>query len=604
MQLSTFINFAVPTIRGLDTASAIRLELNDEQAHRQGRNHIAVAIQQMELLNQALRQVKYALIAAGNTNPLRGMTVVVIGAPMLVSWLASQEFNDLRLRKVVNFAQSHLPTLSVAISVISTLALWIFHQRIQATAFLILTTIGFLDRHCFLPAQMHSPLNYMMYSISNIAGMIWGNTLNRLFCVINLVSPIVDYFFKSYRDQLNQENRQLNQENRQTLSLPASSNPEQSYLNVSLQDLENLTNQSQYAVNPVHLKQTVLPSIQVDAKLDQILDYLADINWDNHQIALSLKLRDDERWSEIARGTISEQDYFKQNLKAFIKSIKNRDMVGPPQNYQMLDFYCKFIAQELRHQDEMSRADILLKLGIEGGQYCGIGKFRVVEEVFHSLISQSEALPLQQRIFATLFLERTRMFQAVYQTVLTSNLFSYLLSKIAKINDVHKYNICMNMAKIGTQFGVAHQAALNDENAYIAPIFKIFPIFDTTVRKLLWEGGVVNSYSDSQTNGRWVKSFVYLKPYDQITIINHIQTTIGTPQIPKADIYQWWSEWIDRQEVEVERKQSLKEELTMEGKLQGENLEMNGKIQNKFLIAMLQEMGILLDSAVAPISIF
>ncbi|MBS4162970.1 Uncharacterized protein PRO82_000251 [Candidatus Protochlamydia amoebophila] len=597
MQLSTFINFAVPTIRGLDTASAIRLELNDEQAHRQGRNHVAVAIQQMELLNQALRQVKYALIAAGNTNPLRGMTVVVIGAPMFVSWLASQEFNNLRLRTIVNFAQSHLPTLSVAISVVSAVALWIFHQRIQATAFLILTAIGFLDRHCFLPAQMHSPLNYMMYSISNVAGMIWGNTLNRLFCVINLISPIVDYFFKSYR-------KQLNQENRQSPSLHASSNPEQSYLKISLQDLENLTNQSHYAVNPVHLKQTVLPSIQVGAKLDQILDYLADINWDNHQIALNLKLRDDERWNEIARGTISEQDYFKQNLKAFIKSIKDRDMVGPPQNYQMLDFYCKFIAQELRHQDEMSRADILLKLGIEGGQYCGIGKFRVVEEVFHSLISQSEALPLQQRILATLFLERTRMFQAIYQTILTSNLFSYLFSKIAKINDVHNYNICINMSKVGTQFGITHQAALNDENAYIPPFLKIFPLFEKTLRRLLWEGGVVNSYSDSQTNGRWVKSFVYLKPYDQITIINHIQTTIGTPQIPKADIYQWWSEWIDRQEVEVERKQSLKEELTMEGKLLGENLEMNGRIQNKFLIAMLQEMGILLDRAVAPISIF
>ena len=96
---------------------------------------------------------------------------------------------------------------------------------------------------------------------------------------------------------------------------------------------------------------------------------------------------------------------------------------------------------------------------------------------------------------------------------------------------------------------------------------------------------------------RWYKNVietVWVLPYDERTILDRLKSTIGTAQIPKSDVYEWWQNWIERQELPAAEKEAVQEELMMFASINGEPLETpEGKIKPKFLIAILQEMGVL-----------
>ena len=91
---------------------------------------------------------------------------------------------------------------------------------------------------------------------------------------------------------------------------------------------------------------------------------------------------------------------------------------GSPVDYTVLHNYLKIIADLMHRLDENSRADLLLKLAIDGGEYCGSGKFNTVSDAYLSIVSEAATpLPLELKVLAHLQLQRIRIFQNLYRQI-------------------------------------------------------------------------------------------------------------------------------------------------------------------------------------------
>jgi hypothetical protein len=267
----------------------------------------------------------------------------------------------------------------------------------------------------------------------------------------------------------------------------------------------------------------------------------------------------------------------------------------------------------------MTQADMFILIGVEGGEYCGTGKFGVVEEVYENRLSQAAGLPLETRILACEQQERQRVWQNIYQLIWKSNPLTQLFGYMSDVNAIHNSNVFINLVQAGEKFGIPYQAAKNDLTATINPVSHYLALsFTDAIEKCFWDGGFISqsyvSLEEPSDASDWWKAWkwVHLKndnafsrPYDEEAIMTRFTETIGSPQISKSDIYIWWAQWIERQDnLSDEKKEELNDELQApevkdeSGKFlpktfNGEPFEVNGKIQPKFLKAMLIEMGIL-----------
>ncbi len=82
--------------------------------------------------------------------------------------------------------------------------------------------------------------------------------------------------------------------------------------------------------------------------------------------------------------------------------------------------------------------------------------------------------------------------------------------------------------------------------------------------------------------------------WDDHSLDNHTQIlidSIGTPKLPKPDVYAFWQNWIERQQMGELNKEALREELA-NGRLYSRPLEIDGIFTPEFVTLMLLDMGV------------
>lgn len=591
-----------PFFRGLSNGLLFYQARSQEITVLQGRNHFVAALSQMMEATIAFDHVTRALKAYDLTQPHQRLAYLNFGVPIGLAYLASREISNLYVRKVVNLAQAHVGSLCLVATIASNVALFAIGQQLIAGTTLVYLGIGFLDRRNLLPERVHQILDKGGHVVGSITGLVFGGNFVRLISVIDIVMTTYNVYL-SYR---NPNPDPVIIPEAQPLTLPPVA---ETPVSVSRQDLTTLNEYSLREVNRSHLNRNLLPTIREGITLDRLTELADAIPWENHRAVIHAKLEDDERWREIAAGTMDEIAYFRQNLQKLVNGIKNHEILqGRPQNFQMVEAYLLYLAQELGNQDAMTQADYLITLGIEGGEYCGPGAFRVIEELFSNMISHTAGLPLEWRVLASLQQERVSIFQQIFDNFWKTSPQTQFYKNFMNMNDIHNYDTMMNATQAGPRFGIPHQGALNDEAAYISPSIEImFKPLSYILDRTFWQGSEMKLWhiesnrdlnpGESWKVWRWYKNIIetiWVHPYDQYAILTRLNSTIGTAQIPKADIYAWWQNWIERQELSVAEKEAMQEELMMFASINGECLETpQGEIETKFLIAMLQEMGVL-----------
>lgn len=604
-----------PVMLGLKRGGLMNQCLEDEETYRQGRHHVMAALNQILEWSIAVEQVSACLEAANLTYslvPLHAATYVV---PITAAYLSSRQIKWMNIGTGANYIQDHLGKLSLAVATLATATLFFLGQQLLGAVALAYLTVGALDRLNLFTEGTQNRLRQMNFMVGNLAGLYFGGNFIRAMCVTNLAIAAVQNYFKYLQEsaQANESKADVQKAAEMAADILDDDAPQDLSVDhshqISVDELSKLTDDTQCSVDHSHIKKRALPSVDPSVTMDEILELGDKINWDDHEYVIKNRLAKDKRWLEVGQfQSLSPIEYFKRNLTTLVEQIRDRKILqGKPQNYEMLDYYCRYIAQELKKQDEMTQADKLIKLGIDGGEYCGTGKFGTVEEVFEDLISQSAGLPLDMRIFGALRQERTQVWQNIYLLTWKTNPFWQIQGYFTDVTAVHNANLFMNLIKAGDRFGIPQEAAANDQTAVINPAthYLAFSIVNW-VEKSFWNGRQIPqcylSVDRPEGNERlkpwkWVKltiDSVTPRCYDQDAILNRLQATIGTAQIGKGDIYTWWLDWIGRQDHLTEgQRNGLADELMMSASINGEAIEERGKIRNKFLIAMLIEMGVL-----------
>lgn len=619
-----------PMMLGLKRGGLMNQCLEEDDTYRQGRHHVMAAINQILEWTIALEQVTACFESANLAYSLAPLHVAKFVVPLGTAYLASSQIKTFHISKIANFVQEQLGKISLLVTVIATAVLFRLGQQLLAGVTLAYLAVGLLDRFNLFSETTQSRLRQTNFLIANIAGLYFGGNFIRVMCVVNLVIAAVQRYFKYRREIEQEEEEQLKLDvsmaddeilNDDDLNVESNDQPS---VKISLGELEKLRNDSACPVIRSHVHLKNLPSVREDVQIDEILDLCDQIDWTKHLHVLEPHLKIDKRWGEVGQDDSTLKGlpdprpiaYFKRNLRSLVESIRDRKILqGKPQNYEMLDYYCRYIAQELKGLDEMSQADYLIQLGIDGGEYCGTGKFGIVEQVFESMLSLAEGLPLDMRILACLRQERVQVWQNIYQMTWLTNPFWQIQGYFTEINAVHNANLFINLIQAGDKFGIPHQAAQNDQTAVINPSthYLAFSIVHW-VEKSFWNGKEIPQcyFTVENPQGmdrlkpwKWAKlkiDSVSPSPYNQEAILRRLRETIGSPQISKYDIYIWWNGWIERQtDLSEDVRSQLTDEFLMTASINGEPLEIGGKIQDKFLIAILIEMGVLEKPANLPL---
>lgn len=591
---------AEPFMHGLKLGGLMNESVHNEDAFRQGRHHVMTALTQILQWSLAIEQISRCLKAANIGYSVTYLTIASYVVPVGVTYLASRQIKVLHISQIANFVQRHLGDLSLLATAVATVALFVLGQSVLAATTLIYLTVGVLDRYNILPESAQKVTRHVNFLVGNFAGLYFGGKFVRLICVLNLVIASVEQYFK-YRKRT--EGIQ-----KQDAPLVAEEEKVGDKQEVSWEELKALKHDAACSFRLDHIHRKIYPPIREGVQLDDILTLSDELDWSHHEHAIKAHLAHDKRWLEVGRFEATPIEYLTRNIHSLVESIKNRKILqGKPQNYEMLQRYLLYIAQELPNQDEMTQADLLIWLGIEGGEYCGSGKFQVVEEVYENLISQAEGLPLEVRVLACLQQERQQVWQRIYELIWKTNPIWQFMGYMTDIHAVHNANVFINFTQAGDRFGIPTQAAQNDQTAVINPVTQYLAIsFVHIIEKGFWEGKSIPQFyvifkkpeerKDQWKAWKWVKletRSVCPKPYNEQAALERLNITIGTAQIPKLDIYAWWQEWIMRQEdLSDEQKEKWMDEFSQSASLNGEPLEMGGKIQPKFLKAMLIEMGV------------
>ena len=244
-----------------------------------------------------------------------------------------------------------------------------------------------------------------------------------------------------------------------------------------------------------------------------------------------------------------------------------------------MNHYLKVITSTLQTQNDLTRANALIKLAIEGGDYCGIGKFRVAQEVYSSLVDGISDLNLETKILHSLQEERLRLFHQIYFVIWNLNRPMQFLGWLMDYQDIHIFN--QTAFGLSSTLGLPDHGAEDDNTIDPSPVLRGIQNFSLSpIKEMFWDG--ILEVNESVTGC-----------YTTEVILDHFSISIGTALLPKQEFYQWWGEWIERQDISPEEKDELTRELTEDQTLYGVPFEVNEQIQIPFIKAMLLEMGIL-----------
>ncbi len=547
------ISSAFPIVQGIEYSLVSIESKRWEDSVRAGGNDYLTTALQIWQGSKISDFADKAFEAAGLPRFSWAEKSIIYLTPVLLTVLKNTTLVPEAIQPVLTFFQSHLSNLYQIAAVVSSVALLFFGQPFFAISSLLILGIGFMDRNGWLPVTFRQFLHRYSQPLLIITGFVSGGIFDRVFAALNIflwcANACLPRKNSSYGDFVIQQN-------------------------LTPEDVIDFFNRNLHVkMNREFIYYNPFPPVP-DIDIQCFIEKFDQINWAQHLPILRKKLRHDARFIERHRNPDLKTDQeiidiTKHSLQTFITAVKERRILeGEPADYEKLHNYLKIIAKQVEDQeDETIRTDIIFRLAVEGGGYCGPGKFEVAESVYAQTIGENPEIPFTDKVLYCLQDERNLWMQQFYFKTFTNNPAISEIGKVIDWQDVHNYNSFINF--YGDEFGLRKAAADNDDTAVIDPLTKW--MISHTLQESIQEQFWVNHRIDDQTQ----------------TLID----SIGTSKLPQPEFYDFWKNWIARQQIEESEKEALREELAT-GNLYNNPIEVDGKITSDFITLMLLDMGI------------
>lgn len=583
---------------GVALGTNLALLKRNEDSVIAGRATFMMGVCQGAQISLATTHVTRALEAARVVEiPTTVATVAVrcllVALPFFLGCAIQRGIVNDTLRCICLFVQDHLGDLCQLVSLVSAVTLIVFGNIAVGAASLTFIVLGGLDRYGLFPERVSYLFRKATMPLMIVSSLITGGVVEKVFAVLSLAIIGYEQYTKcKNRDALKDfETRQarLKQEQEAFMQAHPELRPDAAVLHSGLltsETLQQILDGRALKVNPLHLKAPIYVQAADTTKLDTLLTQFDAVEWDSENMqGLRTKLLEDDRFRQF-KGVTTADDlrakgirdpdlviYTRKQLERFIKQIKARHVsAGAIHEYERLENYVKIIIEQLpRLEDPRDRASYIARLAVEGGQYCGPGRFHAVEEVWSMLVWKKKDVPLATKVLFHLQDVRTELLREQYQRIaghfVTGSWHFRLLNYIVNATDLHTYNQLINL--YGEDFGIRKGAADNDELAVIQPLQRL------AAQKLI--GTLKHAFSG-----------FYTVEY----VVDKVQEKLGDKKLPKLDVYAWWQHWMLKQDAAhgTTLHDTYVSKLTINGQpLQPDGLQFNPL----FLKAMLFDMGIL-----------
>ena len=618
----------------------------NEASVRAGRAPFAIGAFQSAQIGLATSHVIHALEAARVTEiPTDFVTVALRVAiaviPFFLGFALHNVIHNDTVRCIAIFIQNHIGNLCQIVSIVSAVALMAFGNIALGASSLTFMALGILDRYLF-PESVSYLFRKVTMPLCVMTSILTGGLLEKVFATLFLAATGYEEYYKyQNQDKIRAfENREalLKQEQEAFALAHPELLPQEDQTSATVSHsglltprvLEKILDKTfPLKVNPLHLKAPITIQAKKTTQLETLLTVFDEVEWDDTNMRdLTAKLLQDDRFrqfkgvqtaADLQRKGISNRDlctHSRQQLEQFIKQIKARHVeAGAIHEYERLENYLKIIIEQLPNLDPNDRASYIARLAVEGGQYCGPGRFHAVEEIWAKLVWKTKDMPLGTKVLFHLQDARTDKLRDFYAEFfagpMLANRCTRFFNHLVNATDLHTYNQMVNL--YAEDFGIRKGAADNDEFAVIDSLTRI----------------IVQRFIDS------FRGLFFTRFYTLDFVTRQICDKSGTPVLPKDQLTSWWQYWMLKQDeqhnthfmdtflavvpegaTEEEAAQIKKNEGTLYGKkfMQASSeidpMGLYSKIDPLFIKAMLFDMGILEhnsspeEAIVEPDSIF
>ncbi len=543
--------------QGLQYSLAITQLKKGEDTIRAGENsYFTVGASQFEQTGLIINFVNSAL-EANRCNPISPwLTRALYTTPILLTVEKMYKYLPHDISSSLNLVCDNLTNVYQAAAVASSVALLFFGHTVFGASSLFVLGIGYADRTGSLPLEWRLRWQSCAGPLGTGLNLFLGNRITQFFAVCSLGAAYLTHWNESYRARSNP-------------SYTLVPNP------VTLdQAARILKGRIPPEINRNYIYHRPIPETP-NIDLQVLIDLFNATDWTPANCsALRAKLIIDPQFlgTHYEPRLVTDADmivFARENLVEFVHSVKERRvLVGEPVSYERFDSYLKIIAQYLRSQDPTTQTDALLRLAVEGGRYCGPGKFEVAESIYTLVSDQSDTTPFVNIITHYLHSHRYRWF---INTILHTNPVIQTYGKIGLIDgqDVHSVHAMVN--GYGRFLGLYSEAAANDLVAEMPALFLFMGDF------VLKDMFLTDFWSEHP-----VREFV-----------EQIQEGVSSKAIPKARVYEFLLEWIQSTPFPSEECKEDWLESLRGGEFNGIRVETNGVIHPRIVAFMLVHMGIL-----------
>lgn len=540
-----------------------------------GRNVYLSSVFQISQVEFATKSTSLALQKVGFA-PVSTYTRVFLWiTPIALAIVTKMGITNDIARKTLIFIQEHYGTLCHIVAAVSSIVLIYFGSVLLGATTLTFLAIGLLDRKGLLPLRVRHILHDYMQPVLIATGFASGDTFAIILATISLVIFCVEKYL-DWRAKREFEGRVEGKKDCLTFA--------------DAFGVMHSSQSSDFATEKAYINYKTMPSIP-DIDIDRLNTLFNQIDWNaKNKQTLRVKLQYDERFKEREGSVDKKSDeqliaFAKNSLKVFVQSVKNRYIpTGEPRDYTLMHNYLKYIAHRLSNEEnEITRVDALLVLAVQGGEYCGPGKFGAAEAIFEQFTLTDQESSLRTKILRLLQFARKNYFEKFYEQV-THQLPARIIGKVIDWHDIHTYNRLCQV--YGSGLNILKASADNDATAVLDPLTRLVlkPV-SLMVMRGFWE---------NHTPDELVK-----------TILKALSSSSNqVSMIRPSEINDWCKEWIKRQTLSEEEKARLLDDF--EGRNADheyfpafldetvETLSVGaGRFNPKIIYAMLVDMGII-----------
>lgn len=487
---------AIAGCRGFSLGYQFAIEKNHENEIKQGKNYYLASVSQgieaillSESINQcSLSIFKNSTFLIGFRSQLAiysvcfGFSTLFASvrqgnyegiAKRIDSCLVPKEFSE-RTVRVFSFFSENIGNLYTAAFICSAIALSVFGDPFFGVAMLAAMVYQQLDSNGFIPRKLSLFVETYMPAVSSVFFICFSlSYLNRilgLLMLMNEIKPVARFlqhraadigtFFISSK-------------------IPSLGELEKDFIepeDLSKREIERLLKNEfvRYEMNPAHCSIKNPIKLPEDYQFEAMLDIYDKVVWEYK--LLKGKLQSDERFQDYLsvqfpetkrenlalefdvlidqlRGSQTREQFLQQHIRKDLESLiavlKGKERVQGRQ--KQLDQVIPQYAQILHHlkqlegdSERISRESILLRLGVEAGDYCAVGLVRAAKEILKENVLPtfmlSDFTPLKQKkmtILEALASERIRLFDLSIDEWKTSPRVPELIAPM--LTDMHVY---------------------------------------------------------------------------------------------------------------------------------------------------------------------